>query len=189
MCMENFSMYYMKRSLEDSEDSVLSESSESFDFRTFVRAKRKRTEFAKQVRKFSKKHPSLQNCDVEDAVLKGLREVSKRKPTTKSKAVSILNKAVSSSLSGLSKKSKNGLSCLKLIKKSGSELEGMVSRAGRILTANERRVLDLCSQGNSVRKIGEMMEISFPTAWRILNSAIDKVRISHGMKSRHKDRR
>jgi DNA-directed RNA polymerase specialized sigma subunit len=187
--MENFSMYYIKRSLEDSVDSVLSESAESFDFTSFVRKNRRKSELAKHVRRLSAKHPSVQNCDIEDAVLAALKEVSRKKPSSKSVATKIFNKSVSSTLSDLSKRSrkaKKGLSCLKSIKKSDSELSGLVAKAGKILTANERKVLDLCSEGRSVRKIGEEMGISFPTAWRILNSAIDKVRISHGMKSRKK---
>ena len=47
----------------------------------------------------------------------------------------------------------------------------------------------MCSQGKSVRSIGTELKMSSATAWRLLNSAIDKIRMSHGMRSRHMDRR
>lgn len=187
--MENFSMYYMRRRLEGLGDEVLSEGVEAFDHRAFVRKNKSKSALDRHVRKFSDGHPSLQRCDVEDAVLAALKEVSKKKPSTEESAKRLFGKQVKSLLGKVRRAPSKNLSCLKAIKSSKSDLERMVSRAGKILTSNERRALDLCSDGHPVRKIGEMMGVSFPTAWRILNSAIDKVRISHGMKSRHKDRR
>jgi len=187
MCMEGFSVYYMRRMLE--EDGVLSESSDVFDAGSFVRKNRKKSSVEAHVRKFSEKYPSVQRCEVEDVVLKALKEVSKKKPGTEAAAKRLLKKQADSMLAKIKKASGKNLSCLKAIKSSSSDLEGMIAKAGRILTANERKALDMCSKGSSVRKIGELMGLSFPTAWRILNLAIDKVRISHGMKSRHMDRR
>lgn len=182
-------MYYMRRRLEGLKNEIISEGVESFDYKAFIRKNRKKSALERHFQRFSRKHPTVQRCDVEGAILEALKFVSKKRPSTEESATKLFKRHVDSLLGKVKRPSSKSISCLKAIKSSGSDLRDMVARAGKILTGNERTALDLCSKGHSVRKIGEMMKSSFPTAWRVLNSAIDKVRISHGMKSRHKDRR
>ena len=121
-----------------------------------------------------------------------LSDVRKAKPSDKESAERVFKKKLKSHLSkasGRKRGARKNLSCVKSIKVSGEELKSLLRRADKILSSNERKVLELCSKGESVRSIGPNMGMSFATAWRTLNSAIDKIRISHGMKSRHMDRR
>ena len=195
-CME-FSKYYVLRSLEDALDgSLLSESvSDGFDVAKFVRDSRKKAAIKDHVLYFSRRHPHVRACDVEDAVLDAISSLSKEKPKDEAAARKKLRKRVDASLSETSKRVKDTrrkLSCLKSVKSfssKGMDLEAVIGKAKGILSSNERMALDLCSSGHSVREMGSIMKISFPTAWRTLNRALDKVRISNGMKSRNRDRR
>lgn len=186
--MGSFLDYYVSRRLEG--DGVLSE---SFDPVAFVRKSRRGKGFKSLVRKLSERKPSAQHCDVEEAVRKSLKGLS-GSSDERSAERKVLKKAESllSEIMKGSKGSKKNLSCPKSVKglsRTGGNLKDLLSRAGRILTGKEKRALELCSEGKSVREIGSLMKVSFATAWRVLNSALDKVRISHGMKSRNKDRR
>lgn len=190
--MAGFLDYYISRSLNEILDlDVISESTD-FSVSSFVRRNKSRGAMSSHIAKLSKKHPSIQHCDIEDCILDALSDVRKAKPPDKESAESIFKKKLKSHLSkasGRKKGVKKNLSCVKSIKVSGEELNSLLRRADRILTSNEKKVLELCSKGESVRSIGPSMGMSFATAWRTLNSAIDKIRISHGMKSRHMDRR
>lgn len=191
--MGSFLNYYISRMLEPSE--VLSEASGDFDVAGFVRRNGSGSLFRNQVAKFHDRHPSFQRYEVEKAVRGALKEVGKKRPDGPGAAKRMLAKSVKSildSVKGGRKDARKSLSCIKSIKglaSSGRDLESLINRAGSILTANERRSLELCSKGRSVREMGSEMGVSFPTAWRVLNSALDKLRISHGMKSRHMDKR
>lgn len=193
--MESFLNYYVSRSLEDSSELLGEASGQEFDARGFARRNGSGSLFRGHVSKLHGKRPSFQRCDVEKAVRDALKEVAKKKPAGPGAAKRMLAKIADSALAsakGDRKRAKRSLSCVGSVKglsASGKDLESLVDRAGSILTANERRVLELCSKGYSVRKIGSEIGVSFPTAWRVLNSALDKVRISHGMKSRHMDKR
>jgi DNA-binding CsgD family transcriptional regulator len=192
--MENFSKYYLSRVLADlSDPDMISESvSQDFDYRSFVRDGKKKSSVAREVRRAAARYPSAQHCDIEDSVMEALKEVSRRKPSTEASAKRIFKKHLASLISGAGRRAKGArknLSCIKSIKVSGAEMQSLLGRAGKILTPNEKKILEMCVEGKSVRDIGSKMGMSFPTAWRILNSAVDKIRISHGMKSRHKDRR
>lgn len=191
-----FSSYYLLRSLEDSLPELVSESAGSdFDIKNFVRENRKSKTFKRHVLDFSGRHPQARNCDVEESVARALSDLAKKNPSGKSSAKRLFKKQVDDHLSQISKKSKDAkkkLSCLKSIKSfssKGMDMEEIIGRAKSILTGKERMSLELCSSGHSVREMALIMKVSFPTAWRILNRAIDKVRVSHGMKSRHKDKR
>lgn len=63
-----------------------------------------------------------------------------------------------------------------------SDLESAIKDAG--LTPREVSVLRLSAGGDGVRAIGEKLEISDTTAWRVLNKAIDKIRAIHKLPSR-----
>lgn len=189
-----FSRYYLIRSLEGSSSETINESS-GFDVRKFVRDSRKGPSFKKHVDYFSKKHPHARNCDLEDSILTALSEISKKKPADERTAKRILQRKVKDSLSEILKKGKDSrknLSCLKSIKSfssKGMDLDDIIGRAKGILTGKEKKVLEMCAEGKSVRQIASDMKTSFPTVWRTLNRALDKLRVSSGMKGRYMDRR
>lgn len=190
-------MYYLRRSLEDlSHEQSLTESVDSsFDVAGFVRENRKKSAFDGHVRLFSKKYPSVRRCDVEDSVADSLKKIVGKEPKSLKSAKREFGRLVDSALSEISRRSKDArrsLSCLKSVKSlsvKGLNLDDLIGRAKGVLTSDERMSLELCSSGHSVREMGSIMGVSFPTAWRTLNRALDKVRVTHGMKSRHRDRR
>lgn len=187
--------YYVSRSLDVVPEVISEVSEDTFDASKFARRNGSGSLFRGHVSRLHEKHPSLQRCDVERAVREALKEVSKKKPSGPAAAKRMVSRSadlILSSVKGDRKSKRRSLSCVRSIKglsSSSKDLGSLIDRAGSILTANERRALDLCSSGHSVRSIGSEMGVSFPTAWRVLNSALDKVRISHGMKPRHMDKR
>lgn len=187
--------YYVARRLEDSQETLIESFEDAFEPSVFARRNGSGSLFKGHVSRLHDRHPSAQRCDVEKAVRQALKELPKKKPADQGSAKRMLARLADSalrSMKGDRKDARKSLSCIKSIKGlalSGKNLDSLMDRAGSILTANERKVLELCSRGHSVREIGSEMGISFPTAWRILNSAVDKVRISHGIKSRHMDKR
>lgn len=196
----DFSTYYLQKSLaelfEDDDDDVLSESADQdFDVKKFVKKNKKKGAMEKHVLGFSLKYPSARRCDVEDSISEALSKLGKDKPTSESMAMKALRKRVDALLSEIQKKSRDAkktISCLKSVKSlslKGLDLGSVIGKAKGIMTSSERTALELCASGHSVRDMGSIMGISFPTAWRTLNRALDKVRISHGMKSRHCDKR
>ena len=98
-------------------------------------------------------------------------------------------------LSEVNKKKKGirkSLSCVQAVKRSlgsSQSVSEVIRRAEKSLTSQEKKVVTMCSEGKPVRKIAEEIGTSFPTAWRILNSALDKIRMSHGMRPRNLDLR
>jgi predicted DNA-binding protein (UPF0251 family) len=191
-----FSTYYVLRNLEDSlPEDLLRESVDAGYAARFSKETRKKSSMLKLVNDYARKYPKVRRCDVEDAILDSLTQIIKRKPSDSSSAKRMLKKQINSFLSEISKKgkaAKRSLSCIRSIKSfsvKGMNIDEIIGKAKGILTANEKMALDLCSGGHSVRQMALIMKVSFATAWRILNRALDKVRISHGMKSRNRDRR
>lgn len=172
--MKTFSHYFLMKELHGIEEAVILESSAT------------ETMKEKYVAHFYEKFPKIQYDDVEDAFEEAKASAKDQKN---------IKKEMERILSDLNKKKKGikkNLSCVKVIKSAmgdESPVSSLIKRAHRILTSQERKVLSMCSQGKSVRVIGKELEMSPVTAWRVLNSAIDKIRVSHGMRSRHMDRR
>jgi len=165
--MENFAQYFLRRELADNQ--VMSEAVDHLK--------------EKHVSHFYEKFPNVQYEDVEDAFDEAKEKNGKQ-----------IKKEMENILSGLNKKKKGikkNLSCVKAIKSvaDGESLSSLIKRASKTLTSQEKKVVTMCSQGKSVRHIGKELDMSSATAWRVLNSAIDKIRMSHGMRSRHMDRR
>jgi DNA-binding NarL/FixJ family response regulator len=187
--MRNFALYFLERQLAAEEVISESASNEAIDAKGIKRLLNKISK--SQRSHFDSKYPNLQKSDIEDAISEAKKEVKKQKPESEKSAKIMFKKTVDQILSGLKsrkKEIKRSLSCVKALKiPSDKPISHLVKKADNMLTAQERRVLELCSQGKSVRAIGHEIDKSFPTAWRILNSAIDKIRMSHGMGSRHKD--
>lgn len=187
--MISFALYFLERQL--ATDEVISESvsAEALDSAGLKKFMKKLINKSKD--HFDSKYPDLQKSDIEDAMEEAGKEVRKNKPKSEKAAKTMFKKNVDKILSGSKirkKEIKKNLSCIKALKMpSDKPISHITKKAEGLLTAQERRVLELCSQGKSVRSIGEEIGKSFPTAWRILNSAIDKIRMSHGMRSRNKD--
>lgn len=189
--MKNFLLYFLERALSESEASFISE---SFVSPASVADKEKN----KLLSRYYEKYANVQYEDVEDAFGDAVKEMLEKKPKTEPAVKKTLARSMERILSGINKKKRGvgkNLSCVKAIKSSLPDKEGkkpiseLMKRAEKILTNKEMKILRMCSEGKSVRVIGSEMEISYPTAWRLLNSAIDKIRMSHGMRPRHMDRR
>jgi DNA-binding NarL/FixJ family response regulator len=189
-----FSRYYLIRSLDETSSETINESSE-FDVRKFIHDNKKIATLKKHIAYFSKKHPHARNCDLEDSIIAAFSEILNKKPTNERTANRILQKKVKDSLSEILKKgrdSRKNLSCLKSLKsfsRKGVNLDEIIGKAKGILTGKEKKVLEMCTEGKSVRQIALDMKTSFPTVWRTLNKALDKVRVSNGMRGRYKDKR
>lgn len=192
--MESFAQYFLERQL-DMPRPVLSESTnqEAFDgqaLKKLVRLFRKEKE--KHTAVFGEKYPKIQNKDIDEAFDEAIKKVLSEPPKSRRSAESLLKKTMHGILSRLKGKKraiKKSLSCVGVIKSQKGDkthISELMSRASHILTAQEKKVLHMCSQGKSVRSMGVELKMSFPTVWRSLNSGIDKIRMSHGMDSRHK---
>lgn len=189
MGMRSFALYFMERQL--AEDEVISESisADTLDSKSLRRLLKRFVRDNKS--HFDSKYPNLLKSDIEEAMEEAAKEVRKEKPSSEKSAKRMFKKKTQQILSGnktRKKEIKKSLSCVKALKlPSDKPISHLARKAEGMLTAQERKVLELCSQGKSVRSIGQEIGKSFPTAWRVLNSAIDKIRMSHGMGSRHKD--
>lgn len=187
--MTSFALYFLERQL--ATDEVISESAsaEVLDSKSLRKLMKKVVDNSKS--HFDSKYPDIQRSEIEEAMEEAAKEVRKKKPQSDKAAKTMFKKNVDKILSGSKirkKEIKKNLSCIKALKMpSDKPISHITKKAEGMLTAQERRVLELCSQGKSVRSIGEDIGKSFPTAWRILNSAIDKIRMSYGMRSRNKD--
>ena len=187
--MRTFALYFLERQLSTNEVISESVSAGILDSKSLKKLMKKVIKKSKS--QFDSKYPDLQKSDIEEAMGEAAKEVKKKKPKSEAVAKKMFKKNVNEILSGLKirkKEMKKNLSCVKALKMSSDKpISHIAKKADGMLTAQERRILELCSQGKSVRNIGEEIGKSFPTAWRILNSAIDKIRMSHGMRSRNKD--
>lgn len=196
IAVKNFAQYFLERELENPEEAI----NESAENQTFGRKELKR--FLKKSKerlrskfrtRYENKHPKAQREDIEEAFEDALKKTELRRPKSEKSAHKILKSEMEKNITKMKSVKKDlqkNLSCVGIIRSSSGEsnsMETLIRRAERLLTSQERKVLELCSGGNTVRKIGSEMGTSFPTAWRILNRAIDKIRMSHGMSPRHKD--
>jgi DNA-binding CsgD family transcriptional regulator len=196
--VKNFILYYLEKQLEDiGKSSILSESSSELDdlYDKGVLRKRKKALNllldrlkSKYVKTFYDKFPKIQYEDIEDAFAITVKKIIDERPKSKKRIELLFKKMMIQNLSEVAKKKsdvKKNLSCLKSIKKStGLSVGELIRRAERLLTSQEKKIIELCAAGKSVRSIGKELNLSAPTAWRALNLGIDKVRLSHGMKSR-----
>jgi DNA-binding CsgD family transcriptional regulator len=187
--MKTFAQYFIENQLKEPSglisESVL-EAEELTRKSTLERHMRQ-----KHLENFIERFPDIQHEDMENAFRDAVKKVLREKPDSQKSAEKIFKKTMEESLSDAQKNKRNikkNLSCLKLIKSSAEgSIASIMKRAERILTGKERKILDMCSKGKSVRAIAHETGMSHPTAWRTLNSAIDKMRMSHGMRPRHKD--
>jgi len=188
-----FSLYFMMRRLKDGE-GVISESAEPFDFRKASRAARKELK-GPCMKKLHQKFPKAQRKDIEDAFDDAVEQVRKSGASSFYSMKKAILRRMEEAISEGGKKRKvasKTLSCVQAVKSSlsrGQSIEDMMSRAEKILTGREMKVVKMCSEGKPGRKIAKEIGTSFPTAWRTLNSALDKIRVSHGIRPRNLDRR
>lgn len=198
MSVKNFVQYLLEREL-NADSELISESADQPKF-----GRRELKKFLKKSReslrarfraRYENRHPKAQREDIEEAFEDAIKKTELGKPKSEKSAQRILKREMEKNINGIGarkKDAKKNLSCVGAIRNSSGEskpIEALIKRAERLLTSQERKVLGMCSGGKTVREIGSEMGISFPTAWRVLNSAIDKIRISHGMSPRHKDMR
>lgn len=188
-----FALYFMRRLLEGQE-GLVSEATDHAEFRKAVRKAEKELK-GSYIKKLYEKYPRIQYSDVEDAFDEAMQEVRKGDSKSESAVRRSVRKIMERKLSAVNKKKRavgKSLSCIKAVKSSlnnGQSMSDLMKRAERILTSQEMKVVSMCSEGKSVRKMAEEMGISFPTVWRTLNTALDKIRVSHGMRPRNLDRR
>lgn len=187
--MKTFAQYFMENQLKDV-GGLLSESrltAEDLAGKSALQKHMRR----KHLNHFIEEFPDVQHEDMEIAFRNAVKKVLKEKPETEKSAEKTFKKAMEEGLSDLHKNKrriKKNLSCVKLIRSTSDEsIPSIIKRAEKILTGKEKRVLGMCSQGKSVRSIAKETDMSYPTVWRTLNSAIDKIRMSHGIKPRYKD--
>jgi DNA-binding NarL/FixJ family response regulator len=188
-----FGLYFMLRQMEG-EPSTLSESVEKAELVKITRRVEKEIK-GSYLKRLYDRFPRVQHGDVEDAFDDAVRKTRKKEYASASSAKKAIRKEMEKSLSEINKRKRatgKSLSCVKSVKAAlgdGQSMAELIRRADKILTAQEMKVVRMCSEGKPVRKIAEEIGTSFPTAWRVLNSALDKIRVSYGMKPRHLDRR
>lgn len=196
--MKSFALYYLEKQLSEiSESSVIIESSDlNLDdlYQKGVLGKRKKALNSllnhlkeKYVKFFYNKFPKIQYEDIQEAFEDTTKKIIEEKPKSKSKIENLFKKTMLQFLSNLSKKKnkiRKNLSCVKVVKSSGKSIGELMRRAEKILTHREKEIIEMCSNGKSVREISKQLNISHPTVWRSLNSGLDKLRVSYGMKSR-----
>lgn len=186
-----FGMYLIRRET-TREDSVISESADPKEFRRAARRAEKELKGA-YLRKLYERFPKIQHGDIEEAFDEAMAEVKKGPARSEAAMRKAIRRRMEKILAGMNRRkkgAKKSLSCVQAVKaslKSGQSVDDLMKKAQRILTSQESRVLKMCSEGKPVRKIAEEMGTSFPTAWRVLNAALDKLRVSHGLRPRHLD--
>lgn len=188
-----FGLYFMARSLAD-EAVNISESVAPGEMLKITRRVEKELK-GTYLKRLYDKFQRIQHGDVEDAFDEAVKKTKKKEYASASAAKKAIRKEMEKALSEINKRKRQAgksLSCVQSLKASlgsGQSVADLVRKAEKILTAQEIKVVRMCSEGKAVRKIAEEIGTSFPTAWRVLNAALDKIRVSHGMRSRHLDRR
>jgi len=131
---------------------------------------------------FCDKFPKVQHKDVEESFENAYKKVKKMKLSPEKEEEKIKEEMENSliEISKNKKKIKKQLSCVKSVKFSASS--DSIEKAEKILTSQEKKIIKMCVEGKSVRKIASNMDVSYTTVWRILNSAIDKIRVFNGIK-------
>ena len=182
----SFVKYFIERELSGLEELI----SESVDNAPKLRKKELKIIVSrlkvKYTNHFRDKFPKAQHEDIEEALDDSSKKVYEASPESESAAEKLFRREMKDLLSGLGKKKREvnkNLSCVKAVKIPGS-ISSLMKRAERMLTSQERKIIEMCSQGRSVRSIGSELGISAATAWRALNHGLDKIRLSHGIKSR-----
>jgi DNA-binding CsgD family transcriptional regulator len=182
----SFVKYFIERELSGIEELI----SESVDNAPKLRKKDLESLVSRLKEKYTNhfrdKFPKAQHEDIEEALDDSSKKVYESNPGSESSAENIFKREAKDILSGLAKKKRKtnkNLSCVKAVKIPGS-ISSLMKRAERMLTSQERKIIEMCSQGRSVRFIGSELGISAATAWRALNHGLDKIRLSHGIKSR-----
>lgn len=198
--MKNFILYFLEKQLEDlAEKTILSESKtadlEDLYVKGVLKGRKKALNLLleelkkKYLKMFYRKFPKIQYEDIEEAFHETTSKIINEKPKSEKKIETLFKKLMIQNLSEFSNKKRKvrkNLSCVKVIKSSlgYDQMSSLMRRVEKLLTPQEKSVIELCVQGKPVRTIGKELNISAATAWRSLNSAIDKIRLSHGMKSR-----
>lgn len=198
--MKNFILYFLEKQLEDlAEKTILSESKtadlEDLYVKGVLKGRKKALNLLleelkkKYLKMFYRKFPKVQYEDIEEAFHETTSKIINEKPKSEKKIETLFKKLMIQNLSEFSNKKRKvrkNLSCVKVIKSSlgYDQMSSLMRRVEKLLTPQEKSVIELCVQGKPVRTIGKELNISAATAWRSLNSAIDKIRLSHGMKSR-----
>jgi DNA-binding NarL/FixJ family response regulator len=187
-----FGEYFISKSL-GFHGELLSESSAPAEIRAAVRRVEKELK-GRYIDRLYNKFPNIQYGDVEDAFDEAIADVKKSPPSSEAAAKRAMRKNMERILGAKNKAKRDAhkkLSCVGAVKSmsGGGGFAELLKRASKVLTSRELKVISLCSQGRPVRKIAEEMGTSFPTAWRTLNAALDKLRMSHGMRPRNLDRR
>ena len=186
-----FGRYFMSRQLEEL-DGPLLESADPRDFKVAVKKVEKELR-GSYIDRLYEKFTKIQYGDVEEAFDDAVAEVKKGRPRSEIATKKAIRKSMEKHLSDVNRKKKGvrkSLSCVQAVKASlgaGQSVSDIIRKAEKALTNQEKRVVTMCSEGKPVRKIAEEIGTSFPTAWRILNSALDKIRMSHGMRPRNLD--
>lgn len=183
-----FGHYYISRLLRENEEEFFFESSEpNVRITKSVESKLK----SSMIKSIYEKFPRVQKMDVDKAFDDAVKIAKKKGHETLYSAKRAIRRQVEKELAEINKKrrgAKGSLSCVASVKsalKRNQPMEELIARAERILTGNELKVIRMCAEGKPVRKIAEEIGTSFPTAWRILNSGLDKMRVSNGMRPRH----
>lgn len=187
--MKTFAQYFMENQLKESAELISESTLAAEDLSK--RSALERHMRNKHLGHFIEMFPNVQYEDMDNAFRDAVRKVLKEKPDSQRSAEKKFAKAIKEGLSEIHKKKrhiKKSLSCVNFIKSpSGESIPDIIKRAEKILTGKEKKVLGMCSQGKSVRSIAKETDMSHPTVWRTLNSGIDKIRMSHGIRPRYKD--
>jgi DNA-binding CsgD family transcriptional regulator len=195
--MKSFALYFIEKQLESvPSNAILSESTDLDELYTkgvLKGGKKALKELLEKLKKkyiksFYEKFPKTQYEDIEEAFHDATQKIIKEKSKSNKAIEKIFKKTMTQSLAEISKNKKcikKNLSCIKVVKSTTNQpISVLMRRAEKFLTAQEKKVIEMCAEGNTVRNIGEKLGISAATAWRSLNSGLDKIRLSHGMKSR-----
>lgn len=187
-----FGAYFIIRETSAQASAILAESSDPKEFRRAVRKAEKELKGG-YLKRLYERFPKIQYGDVEDAFDEAMAEVKKGPARSETSIRRAIRKKMEKILAEANKRKKGvkkSLSCVQSIKsalKTGQSVQDLMKKAEKLLTNQESKVLRMCSEGKPVRKIAEEMGTSFPTAWRVLNSGLDKIRVSYGMRPRHLD--
>lgn len=185
-----FGLYFILRQIESEPAITISESASTDEAKNAVR-RVERDLKGPYLKRLYERFPNVQKVDIDEAFRQAKRKFGKSESASdssiKRKIVRDMEKRLAKANRAKRDASKN-LSCVKNIKSSlGKGTAEVMKRAEKILTGREMKAFQMCSEGRPVRKMAGDLGVSFPTAWRMLNSAIDKIRVSYGMKPRHLD--
>jgi len=188
-----FGLYFLKRQMQGQPPEILSESADPKEFRKAVRKIEKELK-GSYIKRLYDRFPKIQYGDVEAAFETAVKETKKGPPRSEQAAKKAIRRSMEKTLGATNNRKRaagKSLSCVKAVKSSMGDqpFQELMRKAEKILTSQELKAVRLCSEGKPVRKMAEEMGTSFPTAWRVLNMALDKIRISNGMRSRNLDRR